>query len=478
MLQRNSWSGGAASLSQWPSFYVGCGLALGGALLLGAGVAAYPGLATTTAMIGGVVLVAMGAWRYLSFRLAFPIWIAIGLYIAVGTIGSLFLLFMIHGATVADLHGASPLLLRFPQDLIYPTARIYFLSAAGTLAGAYLYFIVTGRQVDEAVQLSQLRFVASGVTSMLVLTGVAIAVLMLGLTHGVDTLISRGAYLRGRSASHSLEGLGRILGVASTLVAGYVWASSRSRLHRLAAGGVLVLWMTVFFSLASRELAVGVAGFTIGAFLGRGSSRRGRIVMLLAPAVIVLAFALPLYLRGSSEHGLIPYLGTLAGTDPRAQFPSLLGLTMNLFGTYVNTGMPAYLEPHLPINDLWISINPAPGEAAGWYRVAARHLVNAITPYSALGELFNYGWAILIGYCVAMGAVLAHASVTARRLIQSGHRLYGLAVVGIAILVPIMSLQYSLRTVSRLLYYAMALLFVGYLAPRVRRRVGSKPRDH
>ena len=442
-------------------------LTAGAALVLGLFTAAHPQLAAVFGILAAVGFLTIAAWRYLGFPAACPVWIAVGLYIAVGTVGALLLLLIVPGTSIT--HGASPLLLSLPPRLVYRTAGLYLLSAIATLAGSYLYVVLTGRSARSTIRVSDLRLGVAGETPMLILAGIALIALLLGLTHGADTLLVRSSYIAGRASNHSLVGVGMVLGIASTLMSGYVWSSSAVRLHRAMALGVFILWLAIYMSLASRSLAVSVIAFALGVLLGHGSSQRKKWVLIAAPFIAFFALSLSLYLRTSFQHGLIPYFHTLNGTDPSAVFPTVPILTLNLLSTYANTAIPAFLRSSIPRHDLWISLNPLPGALAGWYGVVSTHRVNSITPYSALGELANYGIALLVIYCIGMGMLLSHASIVARRMLDAGRHLYSLAITAVTIMVPILSLQYTLRTVSRLLYYAVALSILAYALESIRR---------
>lgn len=450
------------------------------ATVVGSLVVLHPRIATVILVAASVALAGLAVrYCFLYLPTVFTVWITVGLYTCVGTLGALVLVAARQGDSAEGaLLGVSPLLFTFPQHLIQPTAGIYLVSAAATLAGSYLYFLFTGRTADSTIRPTQLRPRGSGHLALVVLTTIALVALLLGLTDGVHTLLSRSDYIVERASNPSLLGIGRVLGVACSVMAGYVWAASPLRAHRLLALAVLALWLVIFLSLASRALAIGVVGFGLGILLGGQSTPRRRLLLIAALVSLVpLALAIPIYLRTSSEHGLLPYLATLGGSDPSAELPTLRGIFLNTLSTYVNTAFPAFERAPLPLGDLWISINPLPGGTAGWYGIVSDHHVNPVTPYSALGELANYGLPVLSVYCMGMGIMLTHGSVVAKRLLEGGHRLYGIAIVGIALLVPILSLQYPIRTVSRLLYYIIAISLVVYVVGLFWERRQRSPRS-
>jgi catechol-2,3-dioxygenase len=102
-----------------------------------------------------------------------------------------------------------------------------------------------------------------------------------------------------------------------------------------------------------------------------------------------------------------------------------------------------------------VSLNPLPGEATSFYERVDELQVNAVTPYSTLGELRNYGAVPFGAYFLAAGAYFAHLQAFSRRLPQAWQAAFTVALAGLAVMFATTSLQYTLRTTTRLLYYAV-----------------------
>ena len=143
-------------------------------------------------------------------------------------------------------------------------------------------------------------------------------------------------------------------------------------------------------------------------------------------------------------------------------------LPLNVLSTFGLSGDVAFLEPSIPLSHLWPSVRPLPGSVAGWHAIEPSHRLDAFSPYSTIGELGNYGLPILAVYFSVAGALLALLDSRARELIAGGQQLHGLALTALGLLFPVLSLQYQLRTDTRVLYFGLVLLGVSALLRAVR----------
>jgi hypothetical protein len=228
--------------------------------------------------------------------------------------------------------------------------------------------------------------------------------------------------------------------------------------------------MLVFLGLGSRHMSVIPLVFAAAAFAANPASRRLRLLLAGSAVLVVPLLALALYLRSARDHGLLAVPAVVTGGDSSAVLPSWSEVQINLLNTFGSTGGTAWQQPALPSGDFWISVNPLPGGAAGWHGREALHRFDPNTPYSALGELGNYGIAWLCSYFLVFGGVLAAIDLRARALVWRGRALPALGIIALACLAPVVSLQYDLRTTSRVLYYTGAIILLGLAIPALRRR--------
>ena len=137
-------------------------------------------------------------------------------------------------------------------------------------------------------------------------------------------------------------------------------------------------------------------------------------------------------------------------------------MIFNVLSTFGQSGHIAFLEPSIPLSHLWTSLSPLPGSVVGWNQIQPSHRLDPYSPYSTIGELGNYGLPILAAYYSLAGAVLALLDSRARELVAHRQPLRGLPLIALGFLFPILSLQYQLRSDTRILYYGLAL--VGIIA--------------
>jgi hypothetical protein len=118
---------------------------------------------------------------------------------------------------------------------------------------------------------------------------------------------------------------------------------------------------------------------------------------------------------------------------------------------------------------LLISMNPMPGDIAGWYEVTDILRLNPVTPESALGQLGALGPLGLILCCIFVSAVLAWLELVVDDRMRGGQDIYVAVILGIVALFALYMLQYPLRSASRMLLY----LFILEIARRFFKKIGQ-----
>lgn len=296
-------------------------------------------------------------------------------------------------------------------------------------------------------------------------------VLLIGVSDGgYGALIRRPTYLMGDGTDTAtiLSSALSLPGFAAVAFLGV--AAPRVRIRRFATVASL-LYCAVFFSWGSRRFALAVG--VLIAVHGLKRSRNLRLVSLvLAALATALALQLPITYRQLPEHGLIPYAEALRGGT--AVGGNGLALLVNSFGfSYPLAAEVIANQPSVGARDFWISVNPAPGSLSGWRGVQYDHLVNPSTPMSGLGELGQLGVWWAGATAAGFGAALAGAAhLVGRRAGRSG-RLVILGLTGIAGMFGLQLVQYSLRSATRLVWYALVIAALTALAgPLLDRRLG------
>lgn len=232
--------------------------------------------------------------------------------------------------------------------------------------------------------------------------------------------------------------------------------------HRVAAGIGLLLVFMILLGAASRQAALIPGMLILGRMLAPTPSSGRRRLGLLSVGValigtVVLA-QLVLELRLNPGGVGIVRLSERIAADPgivTSQLNPAEVLGNTLFATPLTARVAAV---PLPMDVLWTAVNPLPGSMTDWPVMAPSLRINIYTPFNAVGELAAMGWSALVGYGLFAGLILGVLSRIAGGL-PTKWRLVGvIAVMGLTVLFSVTLLQYNLRTGTRLLWYAAAVL--------------------
>lgn len=389
-----------------------------------------------------------------------PVWIVVSIISIVGVLG-----FLLSNWLVGADGGS--IIIELTEEQRVDTAMLYGWTAWLILLGATAVLVLRGRSAPRA-ELKQLELNTG--TKWVALLLAAVPVLVVLGTLG-STFLQRNVYLAGERGD-ALLGLGQQGMTASAAIAGYVFIAG-NRAQRFWAGAIGLACLACFFSLGSRRLALLAIVFAIGAVLARPDKWKRYIF----PAAIVafLLLPIPLFLRGTAEHGLIPYLSALGAFDAGAvDWRSTLN---NVLISFPITGATVYQTGGMiPMEYFWISLNPLPGSVAGFYDLPVNLGLNRFTPFSTIGEVWNRGPEVAIFFWLVIGVVLIWLEGQVGRWVNSKYSFVGLGLVVLSALFALTCLQYNLRASGRMLVYAIAIAVAAavFLSPLLRR---SRPRN-
>jgi hypothetical protein len=273
---------------------------------------------------------------------------------------------------------------------------------------------------------------------------------------GFGNLLQRADRLVGRSSS--IEAVISMAAVAAVVVVAIALFTRRGPARAYAF--LLILGFVAYFvAMGTRRLAL----LPLLLLLAYVVAKRGRIgvtAVFVATAAALIALALPLHFRGQPTHGLLPYVASLSSF---ALTPDVLAASLNNFlAGFKITALTAFTQPQLPIEIFWISVNPISGDNAGWYQVAPTLRLNRYTPYSAIGELINYGGFVFVAAFAALGVILGIIQrVNDRLLSDTLGRFVAIVALGLVFIFVIQSAQYNLRSDLRYIYFAVGAQAIG-----------------
>lgn len=268
---------------------------------------------------------------------------------------------------------------------------------------------------------------------------------------GGDLLV-RGLYIDEAVQDAGILSIAGQLSVAAVIALGYIAGAAGGwpRFMALIGGASYFL---LFFSGGSRRLALFPVLFAVGLLAARRNKWTVMLLLLSIPLSLYL-IRTALYLRGLPEHGLLPYLAALPGlADYPVGWDSILKNVLISFGII---GATVFQRAPIDPAVFWVSVNPLPGAAAGWYEAASTLRINYYTPYAGVGELANYGPAYLIGFFLVVGVILGVFDLQVQALIRDKAPVLALVVVGLTGLFVLYMVQYNLRSASRMIIYGIA----------------------
>lgn len=379
-----------------------------------------------------------------------PVWIIAITIAAVGTVGYFL------ADQLAGLGGGSVLLVLDGEERV-DTALIFAASVLAFVVGAVVASVAVKKR--PRIALGAYEVSARARTWMLIVA--AIPIIMVIVAVG-PSILSRTEYLAGGS-NRAIFGLAQQLATATGALVGYVIAAARGS-QRVAGVVLMLAYVGVFFSLGSRRLAVLPIVFVIGALMARPT--RVWLKLGVAGAVSVLALPIPLFLRSMQQHGLDAYVSDLNQYD--LGNVDWLTTLNNVLIAFPITAASALRVESNPIEYFLVSINPLSGESAGWYEISSVLRLNDYTPFSTVGELWNYGPLVAVATWAVLGVIAVWLDRAIGDLWSARLPFLGLAVLGLSALFALQALQYNLRASSRMMLYAILLAVAGLIYVRLR----------
>ena len=147
-----------------------------------------------------------------------------------------------------------------PPELVGHTAVLFLPAAVFLLLGASCYLGITGirRATLGSATITTLPLSATSGTILLLaaLVPTVRSVIWSVARTGVQTLLHRPSYIEGRTDIGPIFSLGEALALAAVTISGYIWSTARSWITRIGSVSVTVLYAAIFFSLASRSIAL------------------------------------------------------------------------------------------------------------------------------------------------------------------------------------------------------------------------------
>ncbi len=271
-------------------------------------------------------------------------------------------------------------------------------------------------------------------------------VLLISAYNGIG-IIERVDYLP-ESINRVFKSLGILLTPAVLIYAHHI------KVSKITIVFLYLSYFIVFFGMGSRSLALLPVSYLIANFV---SSENGLNVkkVLFAGLAAILCISIALSAREAYTHGVYPYIKQVAsgGLDTNT-----LLFAYN-YGTAYSYSLTAYLLDTMSYDFgyFWTSVDPRLGSMIDWPNISLDLKVNRFVPYNTISELFFIGWPVAGFYYFLAGAFFAYCE----RFSMNRSRLLRFIVAIFVLFFTLYSLQYNLRSATRIIYY-LAFLLLAY----------------
>lgn len=286
---------------------------------------------------------------------------------------------------------------------------------------------------------------------------------------GPDNLLSRSDYLA--EQQHELTIAGKVLAMIGVVLSGYLYANSRSWLGRGFCLFLFVIYEAIFFSLASRRFAFVPAMFMLGVILNRQDSKVVVWLFILSMVSALFLMQIPLFFREQSSYGLLPFLTILIdGTfvEPKSGHGTVLFAILTIIFAMPVTAYTMHADS-LSVAYLLTSISPLPGFLTDWPHIQGYLRLNDYVPYTALGELLNYGVFVGWSYFFVVGVFVSYIDLHIRAELVKGRLFYVAVMFGLLMIFILTLWQYNLRSATRILYYVLLAQMLFLVLRRVKK---------
>lgn len=281
-------------------------------------------------------------------------------------------------------------------------------------------------------------------------------ILIIGV--GPEKILLKDNYLE--INNRFMVSIGNIFLLPASLGIGYNLANKVGLVNRFTCYILIISNFLIFFSLATRYLSILPIMITCGYWF---NSKKNKLIGVLLATLSVIIFSpliyLSIFLRGQSEHGFLPYIKNVGELSPEVIFTAPLGFLSNFLFSFPLTGevIKQRSTTDYPIDYLIISLNPLQGDFAGWYEINNKLRLNEATPFNTIAEMYLYGNLTCFLMFFFLGIILMFITSVFHKNLKRGRIVYAMLLFVLILLFVFSSLQYNLRSSTRLLYLAFVL---------------------
>ncbi len=424
----------------------------------------------STAMVGSVFALLIG--RRLSPAIWSPIYGFVATYLILGISG--FVYFRFFRGYIGSFYNIGT-----PRPQLVQALAGFIAAIGAFLIGAMIYLLPStqfhrlGVAAPSMAPHKEIKHfgIRAQIASIFVLS---IPLILTVIGKGPMNVLKSTEYLT--DEQHALLIVGMSLSMPAMLALGFITPARKAFAWKSVCILVLLIYHLLFLALSTRRFILAFLFYVLG--LALAGARRRVILLLLALWIVTLPLTLqlPLGLRGLPQQGVLVLgenLAVVFSEGMEALYKSGFELIFQNLTMGVELAGFVMDTPPLPIEMLIASVNPLPSFVPvsgilSWESIQDQLRVSQYMPYSALGELLNYGWQWTFVYYVIIGMVAAWIDVNIRRFQNQRSRWGFLLGSGLLFLFSISSTQYNLRSATRFVYYAIVVALVWRFFSRIR----------
>ena len=340
----------------------------------------------------------------------------------------------------------------FYEPLRTSTLYSFFIAGVGVACGTMLCALVSYQAgSDRRLEpLARIQTTVGQLSAGSLMVASLLPAMLYVEGRGPSTLLSADYYLQYTGPQWAAK-IGFALIPVGALVACVL--ARRSGATRLVGIAMVSIYILVLVAAATRALALVPLAWVAGGWLNSKSPKRRSLV--IAAALTLVLVNVPVVLRSEPMQGLIPFWHVIIATPGYVLVPNW-GRTIN--NLLFSVPLANFVETTpVGLHAIFVSVDPLPGGSAGWSQISESLRVNLFTPFSAIGEVFSESPLLGFIYFSVTGFLISYCWRS--RPAQSGWAasVRSIVVLGVTVLFGAQSFEYNTRSVSRLIYYMLAL---------------------
>lgn len=295
---------------------------------------------------------------------------------------------------------------------------------------------------DRFIDKASARFV--GIPSWLVFVVFVVWLIVLHLAFPPEHLYSRSGYSTGGVGSQVFRKVYPLLIVILSFLLPFfrvVWLR----------GLLLVVMVLLVQGLNQRVIILIPVLYLLGVYVRDRKVSPYKFAFSIFSVIYLAAFALKY--RSFGSQGVFPnFLNFIS--DPVSLKDIFLGLEY-IFSFSIFSTMATLSQESIGLNSLFLHLNPLPSFLVDVSEIVYEQKITTHGPYSALGTIGMFGFFGVLCYYFICGFLFSYSIES----FSERYKVFSIFCVVFLVVFVVLSTQYPLRTITRVLYYSLFIYF-------------------